>query len=111
MDDGLKYKICNTCMLNKALVAENFYRRSKGSVDGFHNKCKQCMNDYFKIHRKTPSGLAAEKRKKEKKKKQRQEFVKKLQIENKRQCTKCKEIFPLTEDYYKITLRKNKNVY
>ena len=111
MDDDLKYKICITCKQSKTLVAENFYRRSKGSTDGFHNKCKQCMNDYFKKHSKTPSGLASEKRKQEKKKKQRREFVKKLQMENRRQCTKCKEIFPLTEDHYKITVRQNKSVY
>jgi hypothetical protein len=111
MDEDLKYKVCINCGQNKTLIAENFYRRTKGSSDGFHNKCKQCMNDYFKIHRKTEAGLASDKRKKEKKKKQRQDFVKKLQIENKRQCTKCKEIFPLTEDHYKITVRQNKSIY
>lgn len=111
MNQDLKYKFCIKCGQGKALTAENFYRRTKGSSDGFHNQCKECMNKHFKGYSKSAAGLATEKRKKEKKKKQRQDFTKTLQMQNKRQCSKCKEIFPLTESYYKVTVRQDKKVY
>lgn len=35
-------KVCSKCGVEKPLTAEYFYKRDKGSIDGFRNNCIEC---------------------------------------------------------------------